>query len=341
MASQILMPHKRDAPDPLGNIVKALQIAGQIYGFTDAKKAAKALEDQRLLENSQKEQQLFDAKEQQGLENRQKEFQTRADLRKSALIPPAPRVLKEYIRDLPGQRDKQDVLIQEKSSIYDEDPGKFEIDKEFLKQKAEAEAGGLAGEIKKIQAATALATLNEKKDAAIKRGLSPIKEFEKTDAYVGTPQEEQKLRTAQSDVKKLNIALNTIKEKVRGASKLDLANPLSDVRKSLASDLTDLQLLYKGPSFVELGVLTGPDLKLLEQIVESPGSISNLISGKPGVISRYDQLQNRVNEGFKSKAEALGLRQIEQSTTLGNKIPTKEYQGHVYEMRGDKWVQVK
>lgn len=139
------------------------------------------------------------------------------------------------------------------------------------------------------------------------RKASPVPGYEKTESYVGDPIEERTLRAASSDLDAFRTTITSLKQKVNNASKEDLANPYSDVRKAINNDLKDLQLAYKGDAFAKLGVLTGPDVGFLEQVIENPGSVSNLISGKQGVLNRYDQALKRVNQKFDAKAKTLGL----------------------------------
>lgn len=140
-----------------------------------------------------------------------------------------------------------------------------------------------------------------------RRTISPIQGYQKSENYVATPDEEKHLRSAQGDLINFNKSMDGLREKVAAADPKELANPFSDTAKAIKNDLRDLQLVYKGEAFAKLGVLTGPDLKLLEDVIENPGSLSNLVSGKDGVLDRYDQAKSRVNDKFGAKATALGL----------------------------------
>lgn len=121
------------------------------------------------------------------------------------------------------------------------------------------------------------------------------------------PTSKRQLRAAQGSLVSFNSALDQLAEQVKGASRIDLANPYSDTRKGIEQNLKDLQLIYKNEDFAKLGVLTGPDLEILEKVIENPGSISNLISGKKGVIDRYQKLRDRTNKNFEEKAASFGL----------------------------------
>lgn len=144
-------------------------------------------------------------------------------------------------------------------------------------------------------------------EASRKKTTSPVPGYQKGPNYVADDVEERSLRSGAASVQKFNGVLNALRSKVQSASKADLANPWSNVSKAIKNDLRDLQLIYKSKDFAELGVLTGPDLSLLEQVIEDPGSISNLYSGNDGVLSRYSQLQEKVQRGFDARAQAAGL----------------------------------
>jgi len=139
------------------------------------------------------------------------------------------------------------------------------------------------------------------------RTQSPVTGYNKTNRERLTDVDKRTLKGAASSVQSFNNSLDSLKEKVSGASKMDLLNPYSDVSKAIKQDLRNLQLAYKNEDFAKLGVLAGPDLQLLEQVIEDPGSLSNVLSGKEGVLSRYDQLQNTVNKGFDQRLENYGL----------------------------------
>ncbi len=205
----------------------------------------------------------------------------------------------------------------EGQDIQTADPNMLEWDPAYIQmQQQKAQAGAMADPFGTKQAQATNAKLetqlktteikNKNRDEA-RKSLSPIEGYDKSDRYVGTPEEEKHLRSAVADLDSFNTTIDSLKQRVSSASKTDLANPLSDASKAIKNDLRDLQLIYKGKSFAELGVLAGPDMAILDQIVENPGTLSNLFSGKAGVLDRYGQAQQRVRSRFEGKAKALGL----------------------------------
>lgn len=137
---------------------------------------------------------------------------------------------------------------------------------------------------------------------------SPIPGYVKTDETPIDSTSMRQLKEASADVAKFNKNMDGLIKRVQSASKIEIANPLSNTSKAIKNDLRDLQLTYKGKAFAELGVLAGPDLMILDQILEDPGTLSNIASGKEGVLERYKQARDRVNGGFSSKASAYGLQ---------------------------------
>lgn len=188
-----------------------------------------------------------------------------------------------------------------------------------IQARAEADPYGAkqAGALKaRVEAGAAL-------EEQRRKGISPVLGFQKTANYVASPEEEKQIRSANADRLKFNTAMDGLISKVQSANPAELANPYSDVAKAVKNDLRDLQLVYKGEAFAKLGVLTGPDMAILSEIIENPGTVSNLISGKPGVVERYMQAKDRVNNGFSLRAESLGLVPVGQSAPPPRDKPTK------------------
>lgn len=194
------------------------------------------------------------------------------------------------------------------------DPGSAPRDPEWVETQTGLRQAGAGADPYGTKALNAEATrqglLKNRAEFAEKervRNSSPVPGYKKGESYVADPIEERGLREGAIQVDNFNKTLDTLKQKVKGASKVDLLNPYSNVRKSIKKDLRDLQLTYKGKAFAELGVLAGPDLQLLEQIVEDPSTLSNIISGKEGVSDRYSELQANTKSRFDQRAQVMGL----------------------------------
>lgn len=149
--------------------------------------------------------------------------------------------------------------------------------------------------------------INKEKKAQELATKSPLAGYDKADDTPIDAVSARQLKEASGDLAKFNNQMTELEAAVRNASKKDLANPMSNVSKDIKNRLRDLQLTYKSDAFAKLGVLTGPDLQLLEEVIENPGSVSNLLSGKDGVLQRYKNVKARVGQNFNSKAESYGL----------------------------------
>ena len=117
-----------------------------------------------------------------------------------------------------------------------------------------------------------------------------------------------KMQKAVSDRDTLSNIMSRVAQKVANASEVDLANPASGVRRDIEGDLVDAQLIYKGPGFAELGVLTGPDLSLLEKVLDPPNFANALMrGGKEGALKRYEEAIGRINTKLENQLKYRGF----------------------------------
>jgi cell division septum initiation protein DivIVA len=117
-----------------------------------------------------------------------------------------------------------------------------------------------------------------------------------------------KMQNAVADRDSINGIIQKVTDKVSKASALELSNPASEVRRSIESDLADAQLLYKGESFANLGVLAGPDVSYLDKVLDPP-NMANTITrgGKEAVLQRYKEAGDRINERLANKLKYRGF----------------------------------
>jgi hypothetical protein len=153
-----------------------------------------------------------------------------------------------------------------------------------------------------------------------------------------------KLQSAASDRETLKSLLSKVADKVQNATKLELSNPASGVRRSIESDLADAQLLYKGESFANLGVLTGPDVSYLDKVLDPP-SFANAVmrGGSDEALKRYASAVDRINERFNSKLKFKGFTPNKplEGINLPPKKEFKEIKGEKYEKVPGGWKKVK
>lgn len=122
----------------------------------------------------------------------------------------------------------------------------------------------------------------------------------------------KRLREAYSDYQTLYSTLNRVNSKLQevaklpaGQARLKLLSPT--FQKEIKNDLRQAQLAYKGEAFAKLGVLTGPDLKILEDVIENPSSISNIALGPQGVIDRISMLKRNMRSGIDNRLAVSGF----------------------------------
>lgn len=117
--------------------------------------------------------------------------------------------------------------------------------------------------------------------------LKPPVEQPKTEKPMFTPSQLLDLNMKKQNAYKLVNALDSTiaayREALKGASPVDLANPLSSKRAQIDSLATQLQMAYKNAA--ELGAITGPDWAIIQRIVDTPG-LSALGKGGIGKLMR-------------------------------------------------------
>jgi uncharacterized phage infection (PIP) family protein YhgE len=101
-----------------------------------------------------------------------------------------------------------------------------------------------------------------------------------------------------------------------------------EVAQKMDSLARDIQLSAKNEDLYGLGVLTGPDLALLEEIIEAPtglGANLNPFAGSKAV-NKAQQFREMLNTRIGAKAKTYGFEPEEEWTTLAQDSP-KEKEG--------------
>ena len=154
-----------------------------------------------------------------------------------------------------------------------------------------------------------------------------------------TPSDLSKLQSAAADRETFNNLMARVADKVQNATKLELSNPASGVRRSIESDLADAQLLYKGDSFAQLGVLTGPDVSYLDKVLDPPNFANAVMrGGVESVIERYKSATDRVNKNFESKLKYKGF--TPNKPLQGMNLPPKKVPKEIKTVNGVEWEKV-
>lgn len=90
-------------------------------------------------------------------------------------------------------------------------------------------------------------------------------------------------------VNDLDATLAAYRQSLSGASRADLANPLSDKAVELQNLATQLQMAYKNAA--ELGAITGPDWAIINRIVATPSGAKAALLGPEKLIKQLDQVE--------------------------------------------------
>ena len=210
---------------------------------------------------------------------------------------------------------KLDEAIRKNATMEEITAKKLELEK----QKAELEKSK--------------ADFNAKNEAEKRRleqeRINALKNKGKGGKGAGTPQEGQivpgyiwngKTQIAKSDIPKLQGVkadrdtiidlVKRAKNQIENTDTTDLINPFSSARKEIEGYIKDAQLLYKGKSFVELGVLAGPDVGYLDSVLESPSAATLVSGGKAEALKRYDNAIQRIESKVQNTMAARGLKPV-------------------------------
>jgi len=205
------------------------------------------------------------------------------------------------------------------------------LSKDMLDRIEKAEARGDSNELKALIAALAANVSQQNADTGAKKAAKDDEENQgrwipgwKHDKSVRIIKSEMdNMRDAAGDAEKLEELLSSIGGMVKGAGRFELANPLSDVRKRLDPIVRQAQLLYKGDAFAKLGVLTGPDLELVENVIDNPQSARNLIRGGESAADVYARAAQSVRRSIESTLGKRGFAREDGSMTERLDAPEK------------------
>lgn len=119
-----------------------------------------------------------------------------------------------------------------------------------------------------------------------------------------TVDEAKKVREAKAEKDTLVSGIANLRAKVAKAGTWErILSP--SVRGDIEASLRDLQLRAKGQALYQLGVLSGPDLVLLEQITGDPTSWRTLFTDVGPFLNKIQSLEERVNASYASKVNSV------------------------------------
>lgn len=118
-----------------------------------------------------------------------------------------------------------------------------------------------------------------------------------------SPSDISKLRTRVSDTDSLNKKINRYKELVDKRGSFEWGGTDGTEMESLANDI---RLAAKSPSLYDLGVLSGPDLDLIDKSFADPSAFRSILTGTDSRKKQIDTFQNGLNDKLSSSAKSMG-----------------------------------
>jgi hypothetical protein len=139
--------------------------------------------------------------------------------------------------------------------------------------------------------------------------------FERTGKILPKPEEAVKFRSSVDTVNQLQQKLTRMKQLVGENGSFEFFGPAGQEMQSLA---TEIQLLSKNKDAYDLGVLTGPDLSLLQKITADPDSLKSLFTRNKTRNAQIDSQLKSIQLRLDSKAKSLGYRKEGSSSSSGD-----------------------
>lgn len=129
--------------------------------------------------------------------------------------------------------------------------------------------------------------------------------FERTGEVLPRAEEAVKFRKATATADDLSAKLDRMKQLVKDKGSFEYGGNAGQEMEALA---TEIQLLGKSPELYELGVLTGPDLSLLQKITADPSSMSSLFTRDGTRLQQIDSQLGSINQKLDSTSKSLGYK---------------------------------
>lgn len=129
--------------------------------------------------------------------------------------------------------------------------------------------------------------------------------YERTGEVLQKPEEAQKLRKATASAEQLQSKLSRLRDLVKQEGSFEYGGTGGAEMESLA---TEIQLLAKGEDMYQLGVLTGPDMSLLQKITADPASLNSLFTRDKTRLKQIDTQMKSIQDKLGSVTRASGYR---------------------------------
>jgi hypothetical protein len=127
--------------------------------------------------------------------------------------------------------------------------------------------------------------------------------YRRTGEVMPKAEEAMKLRKATGDAEQLVTKLGRLKDLVSENGSFEYGGEGGTEMESLA---TEIQLLAKGDNMYQLGVLTGPDMRLLEKITSDPSSLGSFFTRDSTRQKQIDTQLKSIKEKLASVTKASG-----------------------------------
>jgi hypothetical protein len=130
--------------------------------------------------------------------------------------------------------------------------------------------------------------------------------YERTGEVLPKDEEAAKLRSAKANADQLIGKLTRLRELVYSDGPFEYGGKVGAEMASLA---TEIQLLAKNEDMYQLGVLTGPDLQMLQKITANPDSLDSLFTRKGTRLKQLDTQIGSVKDKLSTRAKSMGYRE--------------------------------
>lgn len=208
-----------------------------------------------------------------------------------------------------AQAQRTAALVEEQNRRREEDyQRKLEGEgrKETFTLRRDDLQGGRAMERAQVMASRQDAKVDDKKSEDAKGYF--LDGWEIRPDAAPTPKETQDIRKAQATTRTVRQTIQQIENLYRQFGTQALPSAAKAKMRSLT---TDLQLAMKGQEMYGLGVITGPDLDLLNSVVATPTSTeANVLDflGGGQTLTQLKTLSDQVGRRFENSARSMGYR---------------------------------
>jgi hypothetical protein len=145
--------------------------------------------------------------------------------------------------------------------------------------------------------------------------------YERTGEVLPKVEEASTLRKATAQSERLVNNLKQLKDLVNKNGSFEYFGEDAETMRNLSREI---QLTMKGPEMYNLGVLSGPDLRLLEQLTSDPSSMSSLFTKKGTRLQQIDNQINAVQSKLAASAKSMGYKPAGSQDEMPKDAPSQK-----------------